>query len=220
MVLNHPFLYFSFPLLLLNYYYWAFIVSCCASIMVVCIMFVELCKWGNFKNLFLSWDFSVFSITHMSNRLIQGLLGTPSQNQNPVFTKPGKETRKIKRKGKTYVLTWYVLVLYWFLTCVWSNAWGISCKDNFYICDCLVYYLYPFQFFISVAALKSLKKNWKNVPPNWKNSDPCGDSWEGIICDNSRVINLCVELINLVLFNQSNFWYYLIHANDQFFVYL
>ncbi|KAF3338338.1 leucine-rich repeat receptor-like protein kinase [Carex littledalei] len=41
-----------------------------------------------------------------------------------------------------------------------------------------------------VAILKILMKQWKNVPPNWKNNDPCGDRWEGITCDNSRVTKL------------------------------
>ncbi|KAF3326990.1 putative leucine-rich repeat receptor-like protein kinase [Carex littledalei] len=43
-----------------------------------------------------------------------------------------------------------------------------------------------------VAILKKLMKQWKNVPPNWKkkNQDPCGDHWEGITCEISRVTKL------------------------------
>ncbi|PSS18996.1 Leucine-rich repeat receptor-like protein kinase precursor [Actinidia chinensis var. chinensis] len=40
---------------------------------------------------------------------------------------------------------------------------------------------------IDVAALSALKSIWKNTPPNWIGSDPCGTSWEGISCTNSRV---------------------------------
>ncbi|KAJ3676634.1 hypothetical protein LUZ60_004046 [Juncus effusus] len=48
-----------------------------------------------------------------------------------------------------------------------------------------------------VAALKSLRNQWKNVPPNWKKSDdPCGAPWEGINCTNTRVVKL-------VLFNMD-----------------
>ncbi|KAJ4780429.1 Leucine-rich repeat protein kinase family protein [Rhynchospora pubera] len=47
-----------------------------------------------------------------------------------------------------------------------------------------------------VSVLKTLKKQWKNLLPTWKNSDPCGDRWEGITCDNSRVTRL-------ILFNMD-----------------
>lgn len=43
----------------------------------------------------------------------------------------------------------------------------------------------------AVAVLVSLKNDWQNTPPSWDQSDdPCGDSWEGVTCDNSRVIGL------------------------------
>uniref|UniRef100_A0ACD5TPU4 Uncharacterized protein n=1 Tax=Avena sativa TaxID=4498 RepID=A0ACD5TPU4_AVESA len=43
------------------------------------------------------------------------------------------------------------------------------------------------------AALISLRKKWSNVPSSWskKSNDPCGDEWDGVICnDNSRVTSL------------------------------
>ncbi|XP_078152060.1 leucine-rich repeat receptor protein kinase HPCA1-like [Carex rostrata] len=48
-----------------------------------------------------------------------------------------------------------------------------------------------------VAILKKLMKQWKNVPPNWKNQDPCGDHWEGITCENSRVTQLVLFSMDL-----------------------
>lgn len=43
------------------------------------------------------------------------------------------------------------------------------------------------------AALKSLMKKWSNLPASWKkkSNDPCGDKWDGVICNgNSRVTSL------------------------------
>ncbi|KAK3139119.1 hypothetical protein QOZ80_5AG0378100 [Eleusine coracana subsp. coracana] len=45
------------------------------------------------------------------------------------------------------------------------------------------------------AALRSLMKNWKNLPSSWgKSNDPCDSNWDGIVCDgnsgNSRVTSL------------------------------
>ncbi|KAJ4771708.1 Leucine-rich repeat protein kinase family protein [Rhynchospora pubera] len=53
-----------------------------------------------------------------------------------------------------------------------------------------------YECLFKVSVLKTLKKQWKNLPPTWKNSDPCGDRWEGITCDNSRVTKL-------ILFNMD-----------------
>jgi hypothetical protein len=37
------------------------------------------------------------------------------------------------------------------------------------------------------AALRSLMKKWKNLPSSWgKSNDPCGASWDGILCDGNR----------------------------------
>ncbi|CAN4110817.1 unnamed protein product [Withania somnifera] len=47
------------------------------------------------------------------------------------------------------------------------------------------------------AALQSLKDYWKNVPPNWAGADPCGDSWEGVECRNSRVIYITLASTRL-----------------------
>ncbi|XP_074275093.1 leucine-rich repeat receptor protein kinase HPCA1-like isoform X2 [Silene latifolia] len=40
------------------------------------------------------------------------------------------------------------------------------------------------------AALTALTKDWKNLPQSWKGGDPCGGKWEGITCDNSRIITI------------------------------
>jgi Leucine-rich repeat (LRR) protein len=45
----------------------------------------------------------------------------------------------------------------------------------------------------AAAALISLRKKWSNVPSSWskKSNDPCGDKWDGVICNgNSRVTSL------------------------------
>ncbi|KAK7246076.1 hypothetical protein RIF29_40934 [Crotalaria pallida] len=38
------------------------------------------------------------------------------------------------------------------------------------------------------TALQIIKQEWQNTPPSWENPDPCDDGWEGIRCNNSRVI--------------------------------
>ncbi|KAM3377854.1 leucine-rich repeat receptor protein kinase HPCA1 isoform X1 [Capsicum galapagoense] len=40
------------------------------------------------------------------------------------------------------------------------------------------------------AALFALKASWNNLPPNWEGPDPCGSSWAGVICNNSRVTSI------------------------------
>nr|XP_016469753.1 PREDICTED: probable leucine-rich repeat receptor-like protein kinase At5g49770 [Nicotiana tabacum] len=40
------------------------------------------------------------------------------------------------------------------------------------------------------TALFAIKSSWNNLPPNWEGSDPCGSSWEGIICNDSRVTSI------------------------------
>ncbi|KAJ8572712.1 hypothetical protein K7X08_009223 [Anisodus acutangulus] len=47
------------------------------------------------------------------------------------------------------------------------------------------------------GVLESLKAEWENVPPSWDGSDPCADPWEGIVCNNSRVISIKLSSINL-----------------------
>jgi hypothetical protein len=42
----------------------------------------------------------------------------------------------------------------------------------------------------SDVALASLKDIWQNTPPNWVGTDPCGNQWEGIGCNNSRVTSM------------------------------
>lgn len=47
------------------------------------------------------------------------------------------------------------------------------------------------------GVLESLKEEWENEPPSWEGSDPCGDPWEGIDCNNSRVISIKLSSMNL-----------------------
>uniref|UniRef100_A0A5B6ZSW7 non-specific serine/threonine protein kinase n=1 Tax=Davidia involucrata TaxID=16924 RepID=A0A5B6ZSW7_DAVIN len=47
------------------------------------------------------------------------------------------------------------------------------------------------------AALMFLKDVWNNMAPSWRGSDPCGDSWEGIGCDNSRVTSITLSSMGL-----------------------
>ncbi|XP_058188477.1 leucine-rich repeat receptor protein kinase HPCA1-like isoform X3 [Rhododendron vialii] len=59
------------------------------------------------------------------------------------------------------------------------------------------------QFLVATAltnsqdldALEAL--NWTNTPPNWVGSDPCGSSWEGIQCTNSRITSITLGNIGL-----------------------
>ncbi|KAK1370527.1 putative leucine-rich repeat receptor-like protein kinase [Heracleum sosnowskyi] len=48
-----------------------------------------------------------------------------------------------------------------------------------------------------VAVLNALKIEWKNTPLNWLGSDPCGDNWEGITCNNSHVTSITLSSIGL-----------------------
>ncbi|XP_021720954.1 probable leucine-rich repeat receptor-like protein kinase At5g49770 [Chenopodium quinoa] len=49
-----------------------------------------------------------------------------------------------------------------------------------------------------VTGLLSLKAIWENVPPSWNGfRDPCGDRWEGIACNNTRVISITLSSIGL-----------------------
>ncbi|KAJ6309294.1 hypothetical protein OIU76_018816 [Salix suchowensis] len=42
-----------------------------------------------------------------------------------------------------------------------------------------------------------LKDDWKNTPSTWVGADPCGGNWEGISCDNSRVISMTLAGVGL-----------------------
>ncbi|KZV42602.1 putative leucine-rich repeat receptor-like protein kinase-like [Dorcoceras hygrometricum] len=47
------------------------------------------------------------------------------------------------------------------------------------------------------AVLRSLKGQWGNTPPSWdKSDDPC-ESWDGVACDDSRVISLGLSSLGL-----------------------
>ncbi|KAK9669756.1 hypothetical protein RND81_13G152500 [Saponaria officinalis] len=49
-----------------------------------------------------------------------------------------------------------------------------------------------------VVALTALKQLWKNVPPTWDSfGDPCGQNWEGIECNGSRVISITLSSLGL-----------------------
>ncbi|GMP68725.1 hypothetical protein CsSME_00028252 [Camellia sinensis var. sinensis] len=47
-------------------------------------------------------------------------------------------------------------------------------------------------------ALIGLKEVWQNTPPNWVGSDPCGNGWDGIRCNNSRVTSITLASMGLV----------------------
>ncbi|GAV77370.1 Pkinase_Tyr domain-containing protein [Cephalotus follicularis] len=47
-------------------------------------------------------------------------------------------------------------------------------------------------------ALISLMTHWKQTPLNWVGSDPCGNSWDGIQCVNSRVASIILSGIGLI----------------------
>ncbi|KAL2485909.1 Leucine-rich repeat protein kinase family protein [Abeliophyllum distichum] len=47
------------------------------------------------------------------------------------------------------------------------------------------------------TAIQSLKNTWENVPPSWVGDDPCENRWEGIGCNNSRIVSITLSSINL-----------------------
>ncbi|KAL2939532.1 hypothetical protein RDABS01_033691, partial [Bienertia sinuspersici] len=57
--------------------------------------------------------------------------------------------------------------------------------------------LYSHNTALPLTALRSLKAIWENVPPSWDGHDPCGDNWEGIVCNGSRVIELTLSSMGL-----------------------
>ncbi|XP_028070524.1 probable leucine-rich repeat receptor-like protein kinase At5g49770 isoform X1 [Camellia sinensis] len=50
---------------------------------------------------------------------------------------------------------------------------------------------------LDFAALNALKEIWKNTPLSWVGPDPCGNSWEGIRCNNSRVTSITLASMGL-----------------------
>ncbi|KAF7127894.1 hypothetical protein RHSIM_Rhsim11G0113500 [Rhododendron simsii] len=48
------------------------------------------------------------------------------------------------------------------------------------------------------AALEALKDAWTNIPPNWGGPDPCGSSWVGIHCNNSRITSIILPSMGLI----------------------
>ncbi|KAL9165904.1 hypothetical protein ABFS82_06G200200 [Erythranthe guttata] len=65
----------------------------------------------------------------------------------------------------------------------------------FSLWSCIVYAVTDSQ---DAAVLRSLKDQWGNVPPSWDTSggDPCA-SWEGVVCNNSRVTTLGLSTMGL-----------------------
>ncbi|KAL3515800.1 hypothetical protein ACH5RR_022702 [Cinchona calisaya] len=47
------------------------------------------------------------------------------------------------------------------------------------------------------SALQALKDEWQYTPPNWVGADPCGNSWEGITCINSRIVSITLASMGL-----------------------
>ncbi|KAL9364642.1 hypothetical protein Peur_042515 [Populus x canadensis] len=48
------------------------------------------------------------------------------------------------------------------------------------------------------AELQSLKSHWQNTPPSWdQTDDPCGASWVGVTCTNSRITLLKLPSMSL-----------------------
>ncbi|KAF7126988.1 hypothetical protein RHSIM_Rhsim11G0114000 [Rhododendron simsii] len=50
---------------------------------------------------------------------------------------------------------------------------------------------------LDFAALVALKGAWTNIPPNWGGPDPCGSSWVGIQCNNSRITSIILPSMGL-----------------------
>ncbi|KAJ6395002.1 hypothetical protein OIU77_024086 [Salix suchowensis] len=48
------------------------------------------------------------------------------------------------------------------------------------------------------TVMSILKNDWENTPSTWVGADPCGGNWEGISCDNSRVINMTLAAVGLI----------------------
>ncbi|XP_027335171.1 probable leucine-rich repeat receptor-like protein kinase At5g49770 isoform X2 [Abrus precatorius] len=65
--------------------------------------------------------------------------------------------------------------------------------------------LFLFQFLLvaaqtdsrDYAGLTSLTQSWTNKPASWVGTDPCGSSWDGIRCTNSRITQLKLPGLNL-----------------------
>ncbi|KAG5525660.1 hypothetical protein RHGRI_032084 [Rhododendron griersonianum] len=54
------------------------------------------------------------------------------------------------------------------------------------------------RFRVDVTALENLKGAWTNIPPNWDGHDPCGSSWVGIQCNNSRITSIILPSTGLI----------------------
>ncbi|KAB5574522.1 hypothetical protein DKX38_001716 [Salix brachista] len=47
------------------------------------------------------------------------------------------------------------------------------------------------------TVMSTLKDEWENTPSTWVGADPCGGKWEGISCNNSRVIYMTLAGVGL-----------------------
>lgn len=67
--------------------------------------------------------------------------------------------------------------------------------------------IYDSDMYFAAAVLRSLTDQWKNTPPSWRKSDdPCDSQWEGVTCNNSRVIAMWVfALINNMVLSLLRF---------------
>ncbi|KAJ0977192.1 hypothetical protein J5N97_012666 [Dioscorea zingiberensis] len=50
---------------------------------------------------------------------------------------------------------------------------------------------------LAAASLYGLGSQWQNTPLNWNGVDPCGDSWVGISCNNSRIVSITLPSLGL-----------------------
>ncbi|KAF2317298.1 hypothetical protein GH714_019698 [Hevea brasiliensis] len=63
-------------------------------------------------------------------------------------------------------------------------------KQIFLLIMCLQVFLIAAVTDPQDFAALSAQDNWQNTPPNWIGIDPCGGSWEGIQCSNSRITSM------------------------------
>ncbi|XP_075492808.1 leucine-rich repeat receptor protein kinase HPCA1-like [Primulina tabacum] len=50
--------------------------------------------------------------------------------------------------------------------------------------------VFPLTDSNDLAALNALKSSWNNLPPNWVGADPCGGTWDGVNCTDTRVTSM------------------------------
>ncbi|KAM3205084.1 leucine-rich repeat receptor protein kinase HPCA1 [Capsicum annuum] len=76
-----------------------------------------------------------------------------------------------------------------------AATWLLLCC---FVFSCSIHLTYSVTDPRDVTILRSLKDQWENIPPSWqKSDDPCGTSWEGVTCNNSRVTALGLSTMGL-----------------------